>query len=265
MVAGYVYLITNRVTGKKYVGCTTGTIENRWQQHVKDAKRGLPYMLHRSLRKHGEGSFKVEPLETVEGSHEDLLQAEIAWIQRQDCVVPNGYNLTHGGQGLDFSVPEVREAQLQGSRKRSATASWRTAQSEAKLKLHADPEFKKRHTAALRKKAQDPAWLQANAESNRSKPNDPEWREAHAEGIRTRSANQTWRDNLVEGARKRVANPDWQRASAEALSKGRAIIAAEALARDALCSPEERARRVKRREAVRRSAAKRKRQRLVGA
>jgi group I intron endonuclease len=262
-IVSCVYLITNQKTSKRYVGCTTSTLKRRWQQHVATARNGSPYLLHKSLRKHGKEVFRIEILEVIPGTHEDLLRAEVAWIRRLDCVAPKGYNLTRGGQGLDFTVPEVKAAQKEGSRKRSATSAWRSAQSIAKLKLHNDPEYKKRHVEGVRRKASDPTWVKAVTEANRSKPKDPDWIAAHAKGVQERSRNLIWRNNLVEGARKRSANPNWQRASADALSRGRSITAAKALERDALCSPEERERRIKRREAVRRSAAKRKRERLA--
>lgn len=34
---GYIYLVTNQVTGKEYIGQTTRTLEERWKQHVSDA------------------------------------------------------------------------------------------------------------------------------------------------------------------------------------------------------------------------------------
>lgn len=39
-VEGYIYLVTNTVTGKKYIGQTRASIAQRWRQHVSAAKKG---------------------------------------------------------------------------------------------------------------------------------------------------------------------------------------------------------------------------------
>jgi hypothetical protein len=37
---GVVYLITNRINGKKYVGVTMSTLEKRWEKHIKKSRSG---------------------------------------------------------------------------------------------------------------------------------------------------------------------------------------------------------------------------------
>ena len=36
----FIYLITNKLTGKHYVGRTTRTIEVRWKEHIKCMNSG---------------------------------------------------------------------------------------------------------------------------------------------------------------------------------------------------------------------------------
>ena len=36
---GYIYLITNKINNKKYVGKTELSIKARWKQHIKDSKK----------------------------------------------------------------------------------------------------------------------------------------------------------------------------------------------------------------------------------
>lgn len=59
---GYIYLITNLINGKVYVGKTTGTLENRWKQHVEAASRNIDTHLYRAIRKYGAENFKIESL-----------------------------------------------------------------------------------------------------------------------------------------------------------------------------------------------------------
>ena len=101
---GYVYLVTNRVNGKIYVGCTKASLAQRWRQHRSAAKKGSPFALHAAIRKYGEGNFKIECIEKVGGDHDDLMVAEMLHIAARQCLVPIGYNLTEGGDGVDFQT-----------------------------------------------------------------------------------------------------------------------------------------------------------------
>ena len=60
------YLITNLVTGKRYVGKTTKTIEKRWIDHKTGAKRGGRTPLQRALRKYSSENFIIDPLNPCE-------------------------------------------------------------------------------------------------------------------------------------------------------------------------------------------------------
>ena len=105
MLAGYVYLVTNRLNGKKYVGCTKTTIEERWKKHVREARVSTRRVICRAIKQHGPENFEVTCLEVVEGSHADLMCAEIRQISLCDCVMPKGYNMTRGGDGGDLLGP----------------------------------------------------------------------------------------------------------------------------------------------------------------
>lgn len=100
----YIYLITNRITGKYYVGKTTRTIQKRWNQHIYCSNRpdikGVqsPY-LYNSIRKHGPDNFKIETL--CECPNELSLNAAekfFIWITGSSKR-SLGYNGTLGGDG----------------------------------------------------------------------------------------------------------------------------------------------------------------------
>lgn len=58
---GIIYLITNNINNKKYIGQTIQPLKNRIHQHVsksRDIDVNTP--LHNSIRKHGWSSFSVE-------------------------------------------------------------------------------------------------------------------------------------------------------------------------------------------------------------
>jgi group I intron endonuclease len=91
-----IYLITNLVNGKQYVGQTIKTIEKRWKQHLRDIKRGTSPHLYRAITKYGVDGFSIQELHSAI-SQEELDFAEILYIALLNCKSPLGYNLTYGG------------------------------------------------------------------------------------------------------------------------------------------------------------------------
>ena len=93
-----VYKITNQKTGKIYVGKTKGSIENRFQTHKKNAKNKINRYLYDSMNHHGFDSFAIEEIEKC-STDEDLNDRERYWILELNTLIPNGYNMTEGGDG----------------------------------------------------------------------------------------------------------------------------------------------------------------------
>lgn len=93
---GEIYLITNKLNGKKYVGQTNYTTGVRWCGHFKG--RADPYKhnskLYLAMNKHGIENFTVECLEECE--NEKLDEREIYYIRHYNSF-ENGYNATLGG------------------------------------------------------------------------------------------------------------------------------------------------------------------------
>jgi len=100
MIAGYVYCVTNTVNGYRYVGATTSTPENRWEQHKAAAMargRRKRWIFHQAIRKHGPGAFFVETIGTA-ATVRGLLALEVECIARLGTKVPKGYNMSDGGE-----------------------------------------------------------------------------------------------------------------------------------------------------------------------
>lgn len=94
----WIYCITSKTTGKKYVGKTKRPISTRWAAHCYDAfKRGLNTHFARAIRKYGKDDFVIELLELCSDLSQ-LSMREIYWIQTQDSYC-NGCNSTKGGDG----------------------------------------------------------------------------------------------------------------------------------------------------------------------
>lgn len=95
MSYGLIYCVTNTVNGKKYVGQTTRSVEERWKEHKYNY--GIyKYPFYKALKKYNPESFEVEVLCECY-SKEDLDDKEVFYIDHLNSLVPNGYNCTTGG------------------------------------------------------------------------------------------------------------------------------------------------------------------------
>lgn len=93
----YIYLITNLINNKQYVGKTVTSIPERYSKHLYSAfeeKDNCP--IHCAMRKYGKDNFKVEEVEKC--SIEILAKREQYWIAYYDTY-DKGYNATIGGDG----------------------------------------------------------------------------------------------------------------------------------------------------------------------
>ncbi len=89
-----IYLLTNIINGKKYVGQTSRELSVRINEHFRDTQSELP--IHKAIRKYGEHNFTVDTLAHC-SSQDELDKVEGFYIKELGTMVPNGYNLTPGG------------------------------------------------------------------------------------------------------------------------------------------------------------------------
>ena len=95
---GYIYKITNTITGKCYIGETIQhEYQRRWHKHINSLnyKEGCP-LLKVSMKKHGVKNFKFEIIIICFDS--DLIYYEKEYIKKYNSQVPNGYNILPCGQ-----------------------------------------------------------------------------------------------------------------------------------------------------------------------
>lgn len=95
-----VYKCVNKINGKIYVGKTIGTLQRRLQHH----KRSTIGLFPAALRKYGEKNFEFSILAICTDKNH-LIMTERYWISQLDCIIPNGYNLTEGGEGMHGHIP----------------------------------------------------------------------------------------------------------------------------------------------------------------
>jgi len=96
-----IYVITNIVNGKQYVGLTNNLLK-RWSSHRKAAGR-CP-ALHSALKKYGLDAFVFTHLMDVfDLEHAKEIEREL--IALKGTKVPNGYNVSDGGESRQGVPP----------------------------------------------------------------------------------------------------------------------------------------------------------------
>ena len=172
---GVIYQITNTVDGKRYIGKTTKTAEQRFIAHKRKSIQPKTY-LHKAMSKYGFDNFKIEVLEETE----DLDNRERYHIK----LLKPEYNLTDGGEGGDTSrSPNYKE----GMEKRRSYAG------------ENNPMFGRRRTGEVHQ------WTEESRESFKKKVACP----VSCEGVVYDSVQEAQAAYPGVSIRKRLGNPRW--------------------------------------------------------
>jgi group I intron endonuclease len=183
MIYGYVYLITNLVNGKRYVGCHCAKHEATWSRpsaHFNLKDRSGAQLIQSAIGKYGAGSFRTECLEVFEGSdtlevrRQHVFERENHWIQVLGTLVGgHGYNLR-----LGMPIWLGRSSPLKG---RKQTEEHRRRHSQVLLGKKTGPNLKLRvpHSPERAKKA---ALAQVGVKRGSQSPESVERRAAKLRG-----------------------------------------------------------------------------------
>lgn len=116
MNKGYIYLITNKLNGKMYVGQTLMTVHERWLRHCSVARNNINATgIDGAIRKYGKENFSVETIKECPVT--ELDKWEIYYIKYYNTYQGNndnnGYNITLGGQsGYIYDIDEEEMLQM---------------------------------------------------------------------------------------------------------------------------------------------------------
>lgn len=102
-VYGVIYVIENKINGKKYVGQTVQSLKRRFQQHTSTYSKSTH--LARAISKYGKDNFSIKQIDVGTSAHE-LNSKEVFWIKSLDSR-KQGYNIAHGGRGFGFSFKDL--------------------------------------------------------------------------------------------------------------------------------------------------------------
>lgn len=95
-----IYVIENKINGKKYVGQTIHSLNRRWSLHCHYSSGCSA--IHNAIEKHGKENFTIKVIDTA-STRDELDEKEIYWINKLNTLKPNGYNLKSGGKHCVYS------------------------------------------------------------------------------------------------------------------------------------------------------------------
>lgn len=104
-IYGYVYLITNKINGKQYVGQTTTTIKERFGWHCSSKNP----VISKAINKYGKKNFIIQEL-AVAYDQEKLTFLEGMYMSWFNTLAPNGYNIARiiNGNGKHSEETKIK-------------------------------------------------------------------------------------------------------------------------------------------------------------
>ncbi len=143
-----VYLVVCHETGKRYVGITSGDVARRWKDHIYYSRRAraASSALGAAIRKYGAEAFAVESVACAL-SAKDAQAIETLLIWQWSTVAPNGYNLTHGGEGRFGFRPSAESVEKSAAKHRSRPCHPNTR--EAASRFHLGRKRSSEHRARI--------------------------------------------------------------------------------------------------------------------
>lgn len=143
---GYVYITTNLVNGKKYIG-----------QHVSPNfdknYKGSGAHIKKAFKKYGKTFFDTEVLEWC-SNQEELNEKEVYWIDKYNAVKSNAfYNILIGGYSLKgMSNPNYGKHPTEETRKKMSESQRKKKLSDEAKKHISEGHIGTRHSEETKKK-----------------------------------------------------------------------------------------------------------------
>lgn len=142
---GYIYLITDTLHNKQYVGQRRG-------YKLDEQYYGSGRIIQNLIKKYGTSIFKREIVDYA-SSQEELSRKEVEFIERYNTLYPNGYNLTLRLQAIDPYERNNSNVNNEECRKKS---------SERMKNVWTDDEYRKKMSQMSRDN-----WKNENYRNNR--------------------------------------------------------------------------------------------------
>jgi group I intron endonuclease len=131
----HIYCVTNKVSGKQYVG---QTVDNR--------KVGHGMAISEAYKKYGKEAFEYEKICTGIANRNALNYLERFWIATHNSIAPNGYNIETGGSNKGIVAESTKQKIREHNLGKVVPMDVRIKISEA-LKGSKNPFYGKTHSA----------------------------------------------------------------------------------------------------------------------
>lgn len=178
MNQGVIYVATNTITGKQYVGLTTVGVDKRWSNHVTYSRSPKTYF-HKAIAKYGPSAFQVkEYASAINKEFLSNLEKDVIQQIKPEYNQTNGGEVTFGRKYNDETKERIRLKNIgkkrtleQKEKNREQKVAWfashpehkqKVAQQLAKARLLVDET---KRLAAVQQSAKNRSW----SEESRSK------------------------------------------------------------------------------------------------
>lgn len=95
------------VNGKQYVGQTSRTLEQRWREHCYQTY----CLIDKVIKRYGKDNFTITVIDTAK-TLDELNKKEIYWIDYYNSKLPNGYNISNGGSGVQVTKTDEWKSKI---------------------------------------------------------------------------------------------------------------------------------------------------------
>jgi len=176
-----IYSITEKVTGRRYIGQTKSKFSRRWRGHIS-----------RFPIEH----FDYEVIITCE--EKELDELEKYYIEKYDCQYPNGFNHQKGGKTWDMSYSD----DMLLARSKLTRSFWQRREfhdsvTRSSIKTWSDPELRERHSENMKEKLKDPEMRKLWSEKSKKLWENEEYRRKVSE-----ATTKGWSDPEKRAARR---------------------------------------------------------------
>ena len=171
-----VYIATNKINGKSYIGQTQKSLNDRISKHFYSVRHNSNLYFHNALRKY---DFDWSILEECK-SKTDLDMREGYYIEQYNTL-KDGYNLTQGGEG-SFGYKHSDE-----TRKKMSEIA-KSLPSNFKGKKHTEETKEKIRKAKLGQKVHSEEWKKKMSEAHTGE-NNPFYGKHHTKEVKEKMLN----------------------------------------------------------------------------